>query len=466
MATSTDVPIKTYTVSGTSTNSVTFSSLDQNYTNLKIVVNSKTTNLPAIILGRFNSDSSTLYSNTSLGGDGSSITSNRSTNAADMYFSAYAHQSNTWSTYTYHVMDYARTDKYKTTLIRGSNAGYGLDVSTALYRSTNAVTSLTIYLDRAEYWADGTTFNIYGIGSGINGAGGDSTSKASGGEVFSDDNYYYHLFKGSGTFAPTASLTADILVVAGGGGSIGAGGGAGAGGLLGFASQSLAAQPYTITVGAGGVKGYPGSGTPSNGSNSKFGSLTTASGGAYGGGFTGAAYISAGSSGGSGGGAPYNPVGSATTGIAGQGNAGSTGYQAGGGGDPRSGGGGGGAGGAAPNGSANTGGNGGIGATYNSTVGGTAGPYAFINAMGAATGTGQLSSGNYYYAGGGGGEGKNYRGAAGIGGGGQGGTSEPAQYPDAGMANTGGGAGAGPNALSSYGGANGGSGVVIVRYAK
>jgi hypothetical protein len=34
------------------------------------------------------------------------------------------------------------------------------------------------------------------------------------------------------------------------------------------------------------------------------------------------------------------------------------------------------------------------------------------------------------------------------------------------MANTGGGAGAGPNALSSYGGANGGSGIVIVRYAK
>jgi hypothetical protein len=464
MATSTDVPIYTTTLGAVSSVTIDLSAYQQ-YTNLKFIVSAQRGVSGSGGSGlnmRFNGDSGSNYSSTLLY-EGSPYGA-RLTNSTDSGYVGAAGDGNLVLN-TVYLMNYSDSNMYKVFMGRyGSPVDGQSRAAVGTWRNTAAITSIT--MTPANGFASGTTISIYGVGSGINGAGGDSTSKASGGEVFADSTYYYHLFKGSGTFTPTASLTADILVVGGGGGSIGAGGGAGAGGLLGFASQSLTAQPYTITVGAGGAKGYPGSGTPSNGSNSKFGSLTTATGGAYGGGFTGATYISAGSGGGSGGGAPFNPAGSATTGIAGQGNAGSTGYQGTGGGDPRSGGGGGGAGGAAPNGSANTGGNGGIGATYNSTVGGSAGPYAFIDDMGAATGTGQLYSGHYYYAGGGGGEGKNYRGAAGIGGGGQGGTSEPAQYPDAGMASTGGGAGAGPNALSSYGGANGGSGVVIVRYAK
>lgn len=464
MATSTDVPIYTTTLASAVASVTIDLSAYQNYTNLKIVVSAKNSTGASTIAARYNGDAGGNYSFTYLIGDGSSSLSGR---ASSTTFAVQGYANTTEFALSKTIITgYSNNTTHKTILDRRGTAAQFTGATVSTWRNTAPITSILIYNETGDTFVAGSTFSVYGIGSGINGAGGDATSKASGGEVFADATHYYHVFKGAGTFAPLQPLTADILVVAGGGGSIGAGGGAGAGGLLGFASQSLTAQAYPVIVGAGGAKGYPGSGTPTNGSNSKFGSLTTAVGGAYGGGFTGAAYISAGSGGGSGGGAPFNPVGSATTGIAGQGNAGSTGYQAGGGGDPRSGGGGGGAGGAAPNGSANTGGNGGIGATYNSTVGGTAGPYAFINAMGAATGTGELSGGNYYYAGGGGGEGKNVRGAAGLGGGGRGGTSEPAQYPDAGMANTGGGAGAGPNALSSYGGANGGSGIVIVRYAK
>jgi hypothetical protein len=463
MATSTDVPIYTTTLGAVSSVTIDLSAY-QMYTNLKLVVTAQRGISGSGGAGldiTVNGDTSNNYATTLVyEGPGSLHNTN---GPRFVYMGGVGDGHMLLSTITF--MDYANTNKFKSVIGRWGSATSG-EVRTGVgtWLNTAAITSIT--MTPPNGFAAGSTISVYGIGTGINGAGGDSTSKASGGEVFSDSTYYYHVFKGVGTFAPTASLTADILVVAGGGGSIGAGGGAGAGGLLGFASQALTAQAYPVLVGAGGAKGYPGSGTPTSGSNSRFGSLTTALGGAYGGGYTGAAYISAGSGGGSGGGAPFNPAGSATGGTTGQGNSGSTGYQGTGGGDPRSGGGGGGAGGAAPNGSANTGGNGGIGATYNSTVGGSAGPYAFIDDMGAATGTGQLYSGHYYYAGGGGGEGKNYRGAAGIGGGGQGGTSEPQQYPDAGMANTGGGAGAGPNALSSYGGANGGSGIVIVRYAK
>lgn len=468
MAINTYEVIATATVDGsTPTISVTVPS---GYKNLRLVANLRSGDSRSgyqSVSYRFNNDSSSSYSGTILYGNGSTAASYRQT--ATVIEGLTVMNGTSGGSYFYtnilNIMSPTNGTTFTPVLVEMGNAGLGSYKQAASWRKTDVVTSIQIIEASNINWVAGSNVTLYGIGSGT---GGDVTTKAIGGELFSDNDYYYHVFKGAGTFEALQSLSADILVVAGGGGSMGAGGGAGAGGLLGFASQSLTAQKYPVLVGAGGAQGasVAGSGTATNGGNSKFGSLTTALGGAYGGGFTGAAYISAGSGGGSGGGAPFNPAGSATGGTAGQGNSGSTGYQGTGGGDPRSGGGGGGAGGAAPNGSANTGGNGGIGATNGSTVGGSAGPYNFINAMAAATGTGQLSSGNYYFAGGGGGEGKNYRGAAGLGGGGQGGTSEPAQYPDPGVINTGGGAGSGPNTFSSYGGAKGGSGIVIVRYAK
>ena len=71
--------------------------------------------------------------------------------------------------------------------------------------------------------------------------------------------------------------------------------------------------------------------------------------------------------------------------------------------------------------------------------------------MGAATGTGQLSGGNYYYAGGGGG----YSGSPGLGT-----NTTYGVYGNAAGAFTGGGGSA-----TSAGAGAGGSGIVIIRYA-
>lgn len=446
------------------------SSISQAYTDLELVINGGFVSNNDEVCIRFNGDTSSAYSTTFLFADGSSTYTTRQSNATGI--NAGRIGSTALKGYSkININNYSNSTTYKTALMKsggntgpnGGAGGYNYQ-NIGMWRNQAPITSITLYEAGGYSWLSGTTFTLYGIKAG----GGDSTVKAIGGTITQDSTYYYHTFKGSGTFQPLQSLTADILVVAGGGGAMGAGGGGGGGGLLGFASQSLTAQAYPVIVGAGGSRARPGTGLRTSGSNSQFGSLTTALGGAGGGGYNEAAgaYQPALSGGGSGGGGSYYSGVSFSTGTTGQGNSGSNGYQGTGGGEPRSGGGGGGAGGAAASGSANVGGNGGIGATYNSTVGGTAGPYAFINAMGAASGTGQLSGGNYYYAGGGGGEGKNSRGAAGLGGGGQGGTSEPSVSGDAGTANTGGGAGAGPNTSSSYGGNNGGSGVIIVRYAK
>ena len=214
----------------------------------------------------------------------------------------------------------------------------------------------------------------------------------------------------------------EYLVVAGGGGGQNYGGG-GAGGLLTGLDPVPNGQTLLVTVGAGGTGG----GSPSNGSNSVFGSFTT----------TGGGYPSANaaSTGGSGAGSgDWTYVGA--QGIAGQGNKGGNGSQ----GDGYSGGGGGGAGTAGINSGSGLPGRGGAGIA--SAISGTVTAYAGGGGGGHYQGTGTTALG-------------------GAGGGGNGGSwnPSPVSAATAGSANTGGGGGG----TSSTPGA-GGSGIVIVSY--
>ena len=232
--------------------------------------------------------------------------------------------------------------------------------------------------------------------------------------------------------------TFDALVVAGGGGGgFSLGGGGGAGGYRTLTQQLLQFDtPFTVTVGAGG-SGSTGSGIiATKGTNSTFGTITSTGGGFGGNG------DSNGGPGGSGGGA-------------GSGRSGGTGNQGGftptegfnGGSGWSHGGGGGGA-----------GGNG-----QNSDLNGDA------NGLNGGVGK-QWVNGNFYAGGGGSGarsDPGNTRlgGVGGNGGGGNGGSTfnnPPAQH---GASKTGGGGGGGANrAGTTFPAANGGSGVVALRY--
>ena len=232
-------------------------------------------------------------------------------------------------------------------------------------------------------------------------------------------------------FSTSQSYTASYVVVAGGGGGSGGvanGNGTGGGGAGGFRAGTLSLTlntTYTVTVGAGGSAG----GNNANGgvgSNSVFGSITSA-----GGGF-GSTYATTGGSGGSGGGGGAGQNGG--SGTSGQGNNGGAGYGAN---YPYRGGGGGGASAAGGDGLAS--GNGGAGTA--TTISGSSVTYAGGGGGGAFTG----------YSGG----------SGGAGGGGSGGNGTGAG--SAGTANTGGGGGAGGWASSSFGvGAAGGSGIVVI----
>jgi hypothetical protein len=322
-----------------------------------------------------------------------------------------------------------------------------------LWSNTSAITSLVFTDFGSANFVEGSTFYLYGISSVT------STPKATGGMVSQDDTYWYHTFASSGVFAPTEALSADILSVAGGGsGGTRFGGGGGAGGVLLLSSQSLTAINYAVVVGAGGA-GRAATGTGSgaqglNGGNSQFASLTAAVGGGGG----GAGDSSNGNSGGSGGGSTGRSSRSGGSPTSGQGFAGggSNGSR------PYSGAGGGGAG----------------------SVGFNAQPIGTNKGRGGAGTSSYTSWLNATYTGvngiiaGGGGGGASEDGASisvadsdpgfgGTGGGGRGGDYYITNNAVAGAVNTGSGGGGGAyNGSADNPSASGGSGLVIVRYAK
>jgi hypothetical protein len=438
MPTNTYVALDLVTVTS-ATPSITFTGINQGYTDLVLVVSARAAaSYPEVAgfirVGSGSVDSGSNYSSTRLLGTGSAASSARTTNVTRVPWDAIpaaTSASGNFCTTIIQIQNYSNATTYKTMLIRSNEPNNYTEATVGLWRNTAAINQLQIYADAGNL-AAGSTFSLYGIAASGVGA------KATGGTIFSDSQYYYHAFPASGTFTPTQSITADCLVVAGGAGGGRSGGGGGAGGLLAFTSQSLTATGYTITVGSGGAGNNVDGQTGTVGGDSQFAALTLVKGGGGGG-----SYNANGATGGSGGGGGGFEGGTKTGGSAtsGQGSAGGNGFN-GSSSLNRAGGGGGGAGASGAAAASAVGGNGGIGSTTYSS-------------WGVSTGIGQNVSGTYYLAGGGGG----YAATGGTGGSGGGGGKGVN-----GTANTGGGGGG--SASDGTVGFNGGSGVVIIRYLK
>jgi hypothetical protein len=438
MATNTYVALDKVTLTNAAA-SATFSSISSAYTDLIIVANllSTTSARVKVRVGNANIDTSNNYAYTVLFGNGTSAGSGGETSVSEINYYWNAIPSG-WSNYVFNFQNYSNTTTNKTVIGRGNSTAVETFANVGIWRATNAINIIEIRSGTGTFDA-GSTFSLYGIRS----EGVSPTVKATGGAVYSDDVYYYHVFGSTGTFTPTQSITADILVVAGGGGGGQArGAGGGAGGLLGFASQSLTATGYTCTVGSGGAN-------KTTGSDSQFGALTLVKGGGFGGSESGYGTLTGGN-GGSGGGGSFGQAGGSPTsgqGFAGGGNTGGADYQASGGG-----------------GAGAVGFNGDSGDTIKG--GGGIGSSAYSSWC-KATGLGQNVNETYYLAGGGGSSSNRTSDAGalgGSGGGGRGANTSGATGSN-GTANTGGGAGGGHGDPRGNGGI-GGSGLIIVRYAK
>ena len=364
--------------------------------------------------------------------------------------------------------DYANTwDTNNVTIARNGSKINGSCGCATLSTESQSVT--LIYVDATKGWQDihDSTSNVTGE-SFICASGGNSVATAC-------TNYKVHTFTSSGTFTVNSGIgakaTVSYLVVAGGGaGGKDRSGGGGAGGfregrvntssnpdtysvspLAATTGIQLSPGTFPVTVGAGGATipaPAPASGTPvGSGTVSTFSTITSAGGG---GGGSGPGPFSTGRDGGSGGGSdaygyPSSPgnmaAGSGNTPPVSppQGNNGGVGVYN------------------SPNGSGRGGGGGGATAVG---TGGTPG-----GNPGGAGATTSINATPTAYAGGGAGS-TCASGAAtgGAGGGGNGGSDCSAATDGTANRGGGGGGGNGGTAPNSTLGANGGSGIVIIRY--
>jgi hypothetical protein len=458
------VLLEKITVGAAGASSVTFSGIPQTgYTDLVIKFSARS-NYASIydhMAIFYNGDTASNYVTRWLYGDGASAASGNqtATNSIQPRF-AVPGSSATASTFgngemylpNYTSANY-KSQSWDTVTENNATTAYAA-MDAGLWSNTAAINSIQINPYFGS-WIQYTTFYLYGVAKlGTTPA---IVPYATGGDtIMTDGTYWYHTFVSSGTFTPQKSLSCDYLVVAGGGGGEGNNnadsysGGGGAGGLRSTVTAtggggslesplSLASGTgYTVTIGAGGVGSV--NDTSTNGSNSVFSTITSTGGGRggrFGNGYTG----------GSGSGA-----GSSYTNVAHTGGAGTTNQGYAGGNSPATGqdanassGGGGGAGAVGSNGTNGVGGNGGNGVAVS------------------------ISGSSVTYAGGGGGASRNTQGTGGSGGGGAGakGTAS-VSVATAGTVNTGvGGGGGGRDSTLGYNctGGNGGSGIVIVRYA-
>jgi len=370
------------------------------------------------------------------------------------------------------VKDYANTwDTNNCILLRnGSNIG-GNALNSTL--STEGLAVTLVYVDATKGWLV--------TDSGLQSeAPGPEYVTASGGTPSTVGDFKIHTFTGPGTFTVSAAGNAagnnkvEYLVIAGGGGGGNGygggycGGGGGAGGYR--ESPGTTAGSYTVSpLGASPAaaievtaQGYPiavGSGGSGSTSTSGLAGTSGIASSALG-------IVSAGGGGGGGGGRDVNS--DAKTGGSGGGGGSGTGYP----GTPAGVGGSGNTppvnppqgqnGGAGP-GLANNSGGGGGGA---GAVGGNWSPSCNGGTGGAGV-TSNITNTPTQRAGGGGGSGANTQGSGGAGGGGSGAKSPDSTAAVAGTVNTGSGGGGGqsvPTNATAGPGAQGGSGLVVLRY--
>lgn len=151
-------PIATTTLGSTS-GTVTFSSIPSTYTDLVAVINCTTTSLVSVTM-RLNSDTGSNYSFTRLMGDGASGSSSRQTSQTSLQLNS----GNTTVDRDFIILNlqsYSDSTIYKTTLHRNSNPNY-VSNFVGLWRSTSAINQID-FLAGATTFTVGSTFTIYGV---------------------------------------------------------------------------------------------------------------------------------------------------------------------------------------------------------------------------------------------------------------------------------------------------------------
>jgi len=124
-------PIATTTLS-TSTATVSFTSISNSYTDLLIIANVKQVASNNSLRFRFNSDSGSNYSSTYVYGNGTSAISGRESSITSGYAVYTSSNTSLEMMAQFHILNYANSTTYKTTIGRGARASEMADATVSL----------------------------------------------------------------------------------------------------------------------------------------------------------------------------------------------------------------------------------------------------------------------------------------------------------------------------------------------
>lgn len=161
---STYTPIATTTL-GSAATTIDFTSISGTYTDLVLILSyAQNGGTARWVTARFNSDSATNYSDTRIEGNGTTASSARDSNItyAPVHFTT---NNATQSNVIINLQNYKNTTTYKTVLWRGNTAAVGTDAGVSMWRSTSAITSISLGLEFTAQFAIGTQATLYGIAS-------------------------------------------------------------------------------------------------------------------------------------------------------------------------------------------------------------------------------------------------------------------------------------------------------------
>lgn len=157
------------TVTGSGTNSLTFTSIPSTYKHLQIRGLAICSSATQTIRTQFNADTGTNYAGHYLSGNGTAASAS-SIAASSAYTLVGGINAGVVTTYPnlfiLDIHDYASTTKYKTTRsffgADNNSTGGSVDLCSGLYMSTTAISEIKIYMSTGNL-NTGTTFALYGI---------------------------------------------------------------------------------------------------------------------------------------------------------------------------------------------------------------------------------------------------------------------------------------------------------------
>lgn len=158
-------PIQTTTL-GSATNSVSFSSIAQTYTDLILVctgTNSTAFDGINIRVGNGSVDTGSNYGMVAVNGNGTNAQSFRDVNNTSMTNMGITGTS-ARQTSIYHFMNYSNTSMFKAVLGRSNVTNFRVAGLGAIWRNTSAINTIQLRSDNASYnFTVGSTFTLYGI---------------------------------------------------------------------------------------------------------------------------------------------------------------------------------------------------------------------------------------------------------------------------------------------------------------